>query len=306
MQWNKTLQIFAAYLSHFTNVIMLLKPMAETFREKGWAWNKSICCCSLKWLNLQAWIVPVLSLSKQTTQGFEFSSLQMFASSSQLYWFVYRMALCYCHVNTFHPKYFFHNKEKAPVFLARVLVNLWAYEFHCKGSGNFFAKPQRNMWSFKREDGHYQNWYKQFNKLQARGDQVCGLGQPCCIYNTIFVLFLCYLLQDYWSKLATYVMHFFQLDHIVVLVPCWSHWLLYGRLNREMWLLKVGEEWGRKRPCVWTPNLDGGWVDGIVERVLGSLHMLPSANTWAQHNECLCCFRDDQRVKKGMMAMEWL
>lgn len=55
------------------------------------------------------------------------------------------------HVNTFHPKYFFHNKEKAPLFLARVLVNLWEYEFHCKGSGNFFAKPQRNTWSFNRK-----------------------------------------------------------------------------------------------------------------------------------------------------------
>lgn len=145
MQWNKTLQIFAAYLSHFTNVIMLLKPMAETFREKGWASDKSICCCSLKWLNGQAWKVPVLSLSKQTMQGFEFSSLQMFASSSSLlYWFVYRLA---CQ----HSKYFFHNKEKAPLFLARVLVNLWEYEFHCKGSGNFFAKPQRNTWSFNRK-----------------------------------------------------------------------------------------------------------------------------------------------------------
>lgn len=105
------------------------------------------------------------------------------------------------HVNTFHPKYFFHNKEKAPLFLARVLVNLWEYEFHCKGSGNFFRQATEEHVILQQEDGHYQNWYKQFNKLQARGDQVCGIGQPCCIYNTIFVPFLCYLLQDYWSKL---------------------------------------------------------------------------------------------------------
>lgn len=196
MQWNKTLQIFAAYLSHFTNVIMLLKPMAETFREKGWASDKSICCCSLKWLNWQAWKVPVLSLSKPT----------MLPADVCIFFFTavlvcLQTALCYCHVNTFHPKYFFHNKEKAPLFLARVLVYLWEYEFHCKGSGEFFRQATEERVILQEEDGHYQNWYKQFNKLQACGDQVCGIGQPCCIYNTIFVLFLCYLLQDYWSKL---------------------------------------------------------------------------------------------------------
>lgn len=103
------------------------------------------------------------------------------------------------HVNTFHPKYFFHNKEKAPLFLARVLVNLWEYEFHCKGSGNFFAKRQRNTWSFNRKMDTTKIGIN--NLISAWRPSLWDRPTLLCIYNTIFVLFLCYLLQDYWSKL---------------------------------------------------------------------------------------------------------